>query len=415
MTNHELEQQIRRAMEHAAPDRLDSILSSCDQGKSQGELIIMSEKKNRKKGKAGWIAAAAAAVLLIGFGVGLLRQKPEAPQAQVDAVILLDVNPSLSLSVDAEEKVLAAEALNEDAKEVLGSMELEGTSLEVAVNAIIGSMLQKGYLGDTQNSVLVSVENDDAARGEQLQQKVSAAVAGAMQSQSLEASVLTQTVSTGDAGLAELAGKYGISMGKAALIQEVIEQDSTMTFEELAPMTINEIALIASSRNGESSSVTQTGTASDKAYIGKEEALNLACAQAQIAAADALHIEVEFDSEDGRMVYEVEIKMETGEYEYEIDARTGEILRAESKNWRTEKEEHPTENVSASYIGENAALAVALNHAGVSESALTKMEIELDEHDNRMVYEVEFRTDHEKFEYEIDAVSGEIRKAERDD
>ena len=199
----------------------------------------------------------------------------------------------------------------------------------MAVNAIIGSMLQKGYLGDTQNSVLVSVENDDAARGEQLQQKVSAAVAGAMQSQSLEASVLTQTVSTGDAGLAELAEKYGISMGKTALIQEVIEQDSTMTFEELAPMTINEIALIASSRNGESSSVTQTGTASDKAYIGKEEALNLACAQAQIAAADALHIEVEFDSEDGRMVYEVEFRTDHEKFEYEIDAVSGEIRKAE--------------------------------------------------------------------------------------
>ena len=92
---------------------------------------------------------------------------------------MLDVNPSLSLSVDAEEKVLSAEALNEDAEKVLGSMELKDTSLEVAVNAIIGSMLQKGYLGDLQNAILVSVENDDATRGEALQKKVAEAIANA--------------------------------------------------------------------------------------------------------------------------------------------------------------------------------------------------------------------------------------------
>ena len=49
---------------------------------------------------------------------------------------------SFSLSVNAKEKVLAVEAMNEDARTVLGGMDLTDVSLEVAINALIGSMLQ---------------------------------------------------------------------------------------------------------------------------------------------------------------------------------------------------------------------------------------------------------------------------------
>lgn len=64
MTDHELEHKIRTALEHAAPDQLDSILSSCDElqndaeaplllkeERKKGDRIRMKEKKNIKFGK----------------------------------------------------------------------------------------------------------------------------------------------------------------------------------------------------------------------------------------------------------------------------------------------------------------------------------------------------------------------------
>lgn len=438
MTNRKLEQQIRTAVEHIAPDRLDSILSSCEQDnqagfgssdekaskpQKKGNVIRMSEKTNkRKKTGLAALAAAAAFALCVG-GLGLMNRNKTAP---VDSVILLDVNPSLSLSVDEQERVLAAEALNEDAAEVLGDMELEGVSLEVAVNAIIGSMLQKGYLGDAQNSVLVSVESQDAARSERLEQKVSQAISDAMQEGALDAAVLSQTVSADDTALAELAEKYGISLGKAALIQEVIQQDPTLTFEALAPMTVNDITLITSSKNIDCHSVTQTGAASDRAYISQEEAVNRGCADAGIAAADITRLEVEFDSEDGIMVYEVEFETGTAKYEYDLNARTGEILKSEKKEKNIQKTgqeqkentagtaETSSDNSNTSYIGESAALTAALNHAGVTEAALTEKKVKLDKDDGRMIYEIEFKADRIEYEYKIDAVSGEIVKAEKE-
>ena len=47
MTNHTLEQRIRTAVDHAAPDVLDSILASCSTQK--GIVIPMEHAKKPKK------------------------------------------------------------------------------------------------------------------------------------------------------------------------------------------------------------------------------------------------------------------------------------------------------------------------------------------------------------------------------
>ena len=419
MTDHELEQRIRAAVEHATPDRLDEILSSCGQqnivtntpvcrartdGQTEGAIIYMSERKNQNSRFGGvkkslTAIAAAAAMFVLCFGGYSLSQKNAAPV--VDSVVMLDVNPSLSLSVDAEEKVLSAEALNEDAEKVLGSMELKDTSLEVAVNAIIGSMLQKGYLGDLQNAILVSVENDDATRGEALQKKVAEAIANAAQNGSLDAAVLSQLISSNDAALAELAKQYDISLGKAALIHEVIAQVPTLTFEDLAPMAINEIALIAASKNVSSESVAQSGAASNKAYIAQEQALNVVYNHAGVAAEDLVKLEMEFDSKGGTMIYEVEFETTTKKGEYEINATTGAILKSEVKH-------HNSSADTSGYIGANAARDAALAHAVVAAGDVLEIEIELDSDDHVMTYKVEFLTGSREYEYRINATTGAV-------
>ena len=419
MTDHELEQRIRAAVEHATPDRLDEILSSCGQqnivtntpvcrartdGQTEGAIIYMSERKHQNSRFGGvkkslTAIAAAAAMFVLCFGGYSLSQKNAAPV--VDSVVMLDVNPSLSLSVDAEEKVLSAEALNEDAEKVLGSMELKDTSLEVAVNAIIGSMVQKGYLGDLQNAILVSVENDDATRGEALQKKVAEAIANAAQNGSLDAAVLSQLISSNDAALAELAKQYDISLGKAALIHEVIAQVPTLTFEDLAPMAINEIALIAASKNVSSESVAQSGAASNKAYIAQEQALNVVYNHAGVAAEDLVKLEMEFDSKGGTMIYEVEFETTTKKGEYEINATTGAILKSEVKH-------HNSSADTSGYIGANAARDAALAHAGVAAGDVLEIEIELDSDDHVMTYKVEFLTGSREYEYRINATTGAV-------
>ena len=63
-------------------------------------------------------------------------------------------------------------------------------------------------------------------------------------------------------------------------------------------------------------------------------------------------------------------------------------------------------------IGYAKAKSIALNHAGVSESKAYDMDIELDDEDGTLVYEVEFKSGGMEYSYEINAASGAILKHE---
>ena len=453
MDERELEQRLRTAVEHAAPDPLDRILAAC--GPQAGTVLPFEAPKKKRR----WAPLAVAAALVVmccgAFGISSWRGANA-----VDSVVMLDVNPSLSMTVSSKERVLSVTPFNQDAEVILGDMDLTGTDLDVAVNALIGSMLQNGYLSDIQNAILVSVENQDAAKSAQLQQHLTDTINSVFQGGSLEGAVLSQTV-TESADLNALAQQYGISVGKASLIQEVIAQDSTLTFASLAPLSVNEIALIAESRHLTTQAVTQTGTASTKAYITAEEAKNAALAHAGIAESSVAQLEIEFDSEDGLMVYEVEFYAGGTEYDYDINARTGTaaalthagVSEADTiylRCWvehddgraecyeveflagtteyqyeidlytgavlKSERESHsvPASGSSGPHIGEAAAKSAALTHAGVSESDASRIQVELDRDDGRTLYEVEFHVGRTEYSYEIDASSGAIVKAEQE-
>ena len=405
MTHEEIHQRIKKAAHHAVPDQLDAILSACEEQK--GTVIAMTNQKKHR-----WLAplsAVAALAIVAGsiFGVSRFQQA-----SATDSVVTLDINPSISLSIDAKETVLEATPLNDDAKEVMGGMELEGTNLETAVNALIGACLQKGYLDELENAILVSVENSDAAKATQLQSELTATISGAFQS----GAILTQNVTVSDE-LAQLAQQYNISAGKASLIQEVIVQDSTLTFDSLAPLSMSEISLIASSRNLTTTGVSQTGSTSDQAYIGQDAALQAACDHAGIATSDVQGLSTEFGWSPMGMVYELDFCSGGTEYEYKINATDGSVVKNEQEpcdhTWHTSSGNNGTQGTTA-FIGESAATTAALTHAKVDQSAAQSLTVKLDEDDGVTYYEIEFCSAGVEYDYEINATTGDVVKFEQD-
>ena len=69
---------------------------------------------------------------------------------------------------------------------------------------------------------------------------------------------------------------------------------------------------------------------------------------------------------------------------------------------------------TGSYIGEAKAKEIALDHAGVSASSATFIRVELGRDDGRMEYEVEFWSGNTEYDYDIDALTGDIRSYDRD-
>ena len=416
MDENRLNERIRSAYSHAAPDRLDEILAACESKK--GTVINMNEK--RKNRFVPIAIAAALALALVGgiigysFGSGRGSDVPGAavtPGAQLaGSVVTLDVNPSIELDVDADDTVTAVRALNEDARIVIGTMDFAGSSLEVTVNALIGSMLTNGYLGELRNSILVSVSGGDSARAAALQQSVSGMIEAALGTGGVSGAVISQTL-TSDAAVTDLAASYNITEGKAALIQKLVAADPTLTVESLVSLSVNDIALIASSRGLSDGSVTQTGTASSGAYIGADAALSAALSHAGLTEADLSARKIEFDSENGRMVYEIDLYTASGEYEYDIDASTGAVVKFEREIYPSTAVT-PSTPADGNYIGEAAAKSAALSHAGVADAVWTKAQFDRD--DGRYVYELEFVADNTEFDYKIDAITGEVVESSRE-
>lgn len=384
-----IEQRLCQAVREETPNLLPQILSARNMEK--GTVIDMTQALQNQKKKhtvRNWaIAAAAALVLAVGGFAGYQYQ------FAVDTAVSIDVNPSIELEVNRQEKVLRATPLNDDAQTILDGMELEGVNLKTAVNAVIGSMVQNGYLTDEINSILLSVDNDDEAKRVALQEELTQGVNESLQQLSVNGTVFAQSLNS-SAELKALAEQYGISEGKAYWVQMLTAADSTLSADVLAKLSINDLALLAEARNLKYDYV---GTANDTAYIGLEKAKEIAIAKA--GGGDVVSIELDVD--DGIMVYEGELIYNNVEYDFDINALDGTILK-----W--EEDRNGVNIDTSNVIGKARAKEIILAKAPGAE--ITKLV--LDEDDGILYYEGYARVDGKLYEFEVKADDGVIRKWE---
>lgn len=406
MKKAKIEERVRQAFTNAAPDQFDSVLADCREKK--GSAIMFEEKRKNKHLFRYAAGIAAALVLVVGsvFGVGSYRAN-----YAVDSTISLDVNPSIEIQVNRNEKVLDVIPLNSDGVTVLGDMDLKGTDLEVTVNALVGSMLKNGYISDIANSILVSVDNSDPQKSAQLQEKLTTEISQLLNNTTFSGAVLSQTIVPDDQ-VQTLADQYGITPGKAQLIQQIIAQDSRYTFETLAPLTINELNLIADSGQLPLGQISSTGHASSKGYIGEDAAREAALTHAGLDAAAITGFTCEMDYDHSRMVYEIEFTCGGLEYDYDIDALTGEMLGCHKEADHDHGEGHTPAGVEA--MDQQAAINAALSHAGITASDAAGIKCEPDDKDGKPVYEIEFTCGGYEYDYEIDACSGDVLRHEKE-
>mgnify|MGYP002750808155 FL=1 len=397
MTNEKMERQLAAALEKTAPDDMSGVLSRCETRK--GTVINMPTMKTAKRKWTILVAACLAVVLLAGGGV--LYQQANA----VASVVSLDVNPSIELKVNSSEKVLVCTPLNEDAKAILADMsngaDLKGAKLDVAVNAIVGSLVRNGYLDSISSAIMISVEDKDTARAEKLQRELTSTVDGVLQTSEAKAAVLTQTL-TQDAAREQQARENSISTGKAALVNRVLALNSALKFEELAAFSV-----------GELKDLIEAGAPAMP--IGKDKALDIAVkAFGNTTSAQISYSEVDAELGETPAHYEVEIITQSGEeFEYKIDAYTGVIL--ETKREAAGGTETPSGDSSFPTLGSTnyaKVKAIILKYLGISENNIYDMNIKLEVEDGTLVYEVEFKFGGMEYSYEINAATGAILKHE---
>lgn len=317
--------------------------------------------------------------LLIGFGIYNNSFK-------VTSKIGIDVNPSVLLKLNKKNKVVDVVANNDDGNKILNNMDLKGSDINVAVNALIGSMVKNGYIDELANSILISVEGNSQEENEKLRKQIVDELNYYLANNNF--SIVSQTVSSKNE-LESIAKQYNISVGKAKLIKDIIDNNNLLTYEELANLSINELNLIASNIDN----IKVEGNASDKAYIGYDKAKEIALNHANVTDVSNYKIEIDYDNV---IVYEIEFRYNNIEYEYEINATTGDIVKYDIDNHH-----NINNNPNGTTITREEAKNIALEHAKATD--VTNFKIELDDNS----YEIEFIYNNKEYEYDI-SLTGEI-------
>ena len=326
--------------------------------KRKGMVYMKNEKKPPKKRLIIGLSTCLVACVCLFIGLGYFNNN-----LKVASTIGIDVNPSIELTINKNEKVLDVIANNDDAKIILEGMDLSGSNINVAVNALIGSMVRNGYIDELANSILISVDNPDSAESERLRQKIVDELNSFINSGN-NISVVSQSISSNSDAEA-LAKQYGISVGKLELIEKLIAKNNLYTYEGLKDLSINELNLLLGDTT---ENVTTSGSASDKAYIGKDKALEIVYEDAGISASDVTTSKVEMDYDDGLMVYEVEFYYNSREYDYEVDAINGAIIKAENEY---DDDNHTSSNNSSnnsSSSSSNNQSTTSVNTSGITST-----------------------------------------------
>ena len=408
MRNKKIENIIKLDIEKEVPDVLDNVLKKCTTKE------INMNNKRLVFPLRNVLAFSSFAIIALFIGIFAFNNN----QIQkMDSTVIFDINPSIEIKVDKNNNITSSKALNSDGKKILADMDLKGSKLNIGVNAIIGSMYKNGYVNELKNSILVTVDGNSKERKNKLQKEIANEINETLNIYKIESAILTQEYNSSDL-LEEKAKNYGISKGKAELLEKIIESNlknknnKEYTFEDLVDLTINELNVILNSKNQKINNVTSSGNASTKAYIGKDKAKQIAINSAKVNENNIYDLEIELDYEYRMMIYEVSFDTNGIEYEYEINAITGEIINGyvEQDNNYVNKNNQSTSssNKNVNYISRDKAKQIAFSNAGVNISNIRDLSIELDRENGKIIYEVEFEHENKDYEYDIDAITGKI-------
>lgn len=208
--------------------------------------------KNRRK-KHGWavLAACMALAMLGGFAVFNNRAADEvvidnkadnkadnyvAPITSKNTVIMLDVNPSVSIEVNDDGVVVEVSAENKDADEILSELKLDGKKYEDAILKAVKVFNQHDYISPLKNSLLITVLNDNDKTSECIREKAVNAIIN--NESKYEVSVLSQ-IMTDERAYKKTASEYGVSSGRMLLIDKTNKMNPNFPIDKLAAQTIH--------------------------------------------------------------------------------------------------------------------------------------------------------------------------------
>lgn len=138
-------------------DRYDQIAKKID--------FNLERKPMKKRNLFALCGASLAAVVIVGVAGFALLNNNKTPQVKPKALVSVDVNPSIELVVDEDNKVISVTGKNDDGIMILYGEVVIGKTLDEALDLIISLENEAGFLlsgevGVNANNIQISVNGD---------------------------------------------------------------------------------------------------------------------------------------------------------------------------------------------------------------------------------------------------------------
>lgn len=391
MKREEIEKKLDTAVSGMIPE---------DMFKRISENIVSVDAERMEKGMKkkfnifgkGFVGVAAAACVL--FAVGVVGVPYYGNNYVPDSHVDIDVNPGVEIVTNKKNKVLEVQSTNQDGAAVIDGMNLKNTELKVAVNALIGSMVQKGYIQNDNTGILVTVRNDNEDKANKVKAEVLNDINTALSTNSIQATVINQTVKT-TVDAKKFAAENNISIGKAVFVLNLAAKDTSLDAKELAKMKVSEIASL----------VVQKGIdIRDIVDYDSDDSIweNIA---------DAIE-DIDEDAREKGIATSAAVENSTAAATTSQPAPTQPAATQAAPEATTAAQ--PKSNNASGDIGIEKANEIAISHAGLSSGSVSFVKAKLDTEDGVKVYDIEFYSGNVEYDYEINAATGAIVSFDQD-
>lgn len=349
MKKGDLKKKILETYKSDTPDLRSRVLASCENERQEPTVQSVYKPTGRPSFYTVFKRVAAFCICLVLFISGLSigryipREDGGLPPAAAETFVYLDVNPSIELQIDGEDKIVACIAANTDAEAILTGLKLDGVDMNTALTAIVGSMYVNGYLTEESNSILISVDSKDDAKTQALLTSISDKINNVFDKTDMECSIIAQGVSVDDS-LKQRAEDNSISVGKMYLVDKMIESIEDYGSDDaptLTEMSIKELNLIYSTRpekGGENDPFDKDVSHGEiGGFIKQDDALTSLLASVEIDISNVEDYEIKVDinhsHSNSQMVYTLMLKLKNDEniYEFKVDCKNGNIVKTDER------------------------------------------------------------------------------------
>lgn len=173
-----------------------------------------------------------------------------------DSVISLDANQSVEIVTNKHKQVLGVRAFNPEVQVLMDEQNINQGNLEDSISVIISTMIQNGYLDDSKNVVMVSVENQNAEKANDLAVSLNQTIISSATAQNVTTTVVMQSVVPDKAAVAQ-AEQYSVSAGKLKVMQEIVATDSSQKMDALAAMSLTDLLEVSKDKSVDLTKIIQ--------------------------------------------------------------------------------------------------------------------------------------------------------------